>query len=64
MPWPVGIPKTLTPEQRVERARKAALSRTTTEHHISALLGRPLTTEQRQQLADVLLRHDQQGAAR
>jgi uncharacterized membrane protein len=59
MPWPRGVPKNMTPAQRVDRARKAALARTTTEHHIAALAGRTLTDEQRQRLAD-LLRSDAQ----
>jgi len=62
MPWPRGVPKTMTPAERVERARKAALTRTTAEYHIAALAGRTLTNEQRRQLADVLLRDDGDSA--
>jgi hypothetical protein len=54
MPWPVGIPKTLNDEQRTERARKAALARTTTDHHIKSLIGKPLTIEQKTRLAGLL----------
>jgi hypothetical protein len=52
--WPTGIPKTLTPAQRVERARTAALARTTIDHHLKALVGKPLTIDQRRLLASVL----------
>jgi len=58
MPWPVGIPRTLNAEQRTDRARKAALARTTPEHHIAALSRLTLTIEQRTQLAALLLRYD------
>jgi hypothetical protein len=61
-PWPVGVPKNMTPQQRVERARKAALSRTTADHHIAALTGKTLTDEQRARLTD-LLDQRQGGAA-
>lgn len=53
-PWPVGVPKNMTPDERTERARKAALARTTPDHHIAALTGKPLTAEQRARLADLL----------
>lgn len=55
MPWPVGYPKNMTAAERVERARKAALARTTIDHHINALTGKTLTDEQRRRLADLLL---------
>ena len=56
MPWPVGVSKTLTPEQRSERARKAALARTTVDAHIKALVDTfpPLTDEQQRRLAELL----------
>lgn len=54
MSWPTGVPKNMTPAQRVERARNAALARTTVQHHIQALVGKPLTDEQRQLLAALL----------
>lgn len=56
MPWPPGYSMTLTPAQREERARHAALARTTTEHHIKMLGKQTLTDEQRAQLAAILLR--------
>lgn len=55
MGWPVGVPKNMTPQQRVERARKAARARTTADHHINALTNASLTPEQRQQLAKLLV---------
>jgi hypothetical protein len=54
MPWPVGVPKNMTQQQRTDRARNAALSRTTVDHHIKALAGKPLTDEQRARLAELL----------
>lgn len=57
--WPaVGHSKNLSPEQRVERARKAALARTTTDAHVRALVDKapPLTQEQREALALLLAR--------
>ena len=55
MGWPVGIPKTLNPEQRSERARNAAKARTTPEHHIRELGKVTLTAEQRAELARLAL---------
>lgn len=57
MAWPVGVPKNMTTAQRVERARRAALARTTVDHHIRSLVGKPLTTEQRARLAELVLTH-------
>ena len=58
MAWPSGYPKTLTPKQRVERARNAANSRASTAGLIKALLKKAeteeLTEEQRDQLAGLL----------
>lgn len=54
MAWPSGVPKNMTPQQRVERARHAALARTTIEHHINALTGKLLNDEHRARLADLL----------
>ena len=54
MAWPSGIPKNMTPAERVERARKAALARTTVDHHIRMLAGKTLTDEQRDRLAELL----------
>ena len=48
--------KTLTRTQRAERARKAALARTSTDAHIRAIVERAprLTPAQREQLALLL----------
>jgi hypothetical protein len=61
MPWPRGVPKNMTPSERVERARNAALARTTIDHHINALTGKTLTDEQRHRLTE-LLRVGTEGA--
>lgn len=62
MPWPVGIPRTLDAEQRTERARKAALARTTPDHHIAALARATLTEEQRAKLVELVLNTDATAA--
>jgi hypothetical protein len=41
MPWPTGVPKNMTPAERVER-------------HITALVGKTLTDEQRVRLAQLV----------
>jgi hypothetical protein len=51
----------MTAQQRVDRARHAALSRTTVEHHLKALAGEELTDEQCDALA-ALLRNARAGA--
>lgn len=50
-----SIDSHLTPEQRTARARKAALARTSVDHHIAALAGKPLTQVQRSNLIALLL---------
>lgn len=55
MTWPTGVPKNMTAAERVERARRAALARTTADHHIAALAKLALTTEQRLRLAALLV---------
>jgi hypothetical protein len=62
-PWPTGVSKTLGPEQRSERARNAALARTTPEHHIHALARQTLTAEQRAQLAELITGEVEDGVA-
>lgn len=54
MPWPVGIPKNMTAEQRVERGRNAAQFRASADGLIASLSKKTLTPEQRQRLADLL----------
>lgn len=54
MPWPPGIPKNMTAEQRVERARHAAAVRASADGLIAALAKKTLTAEQRARLAEVL----------
>jgi hypothetical protein len=54
MPWPSGVPKNMTPQQRVERARKAAHARASTDGLIKALSKKTLTAEQRARLAKLL----------
>lgn len=61
--WPSGVPKNLTPQQRRERARNAALARTTVDHHINALIGKVLTAEQRARVADLLIADATEGVA-
>jgi hypothetical protein len=51
----VAASKNLDPEQRIKRARFAALARTTIEHHIEALARHPLTIEHRRLLANLLV---------
>lgn len=53
MAWPSGYPKNMTPEQRVERARRAARFRASPDGLIAALSRQALTEEQRQRLADL-----------
>ena len=60
MPWPTGYPKTLSPEQRTQRARNAANARASTDGLIKALSRKTLTAEQHAQLAALLMeQHDQ-----
>lgn len=61
MAWPRGISKTLSPEQRVERARKAALARTTVDFHINALAGKRLALQQRERLREIMHAAEQPG---
>jgi hypothetical protein len=51
-----GISLTLNAEQRRQRARKAALARTTVDAHIKALVDKapPLSEEQQRRLAELL----------
>jgi hypothetical protein len=52
----MAAPKTLTPEQRSERARKAASARTTVDAHIRALVdAAPEFTDEQLQRLTVLL---------
>jgi len=63
MSWPVGIPKTLNAEQRVERARKAALARASVDGLIKSLSAKTLTIEQKARLAGLLYDNtDTEGA--
>ncbi len=64
MPGRRGISLTLTDEQRSQRARKAALARTTPDAHIKALVDSapPLTNEQKTLLARLLVSHGDGGA--
>jgi hypothetical protein len=56
--WPSGVPKNMTAAERVERAKKAAAYRASAEGLIKALSKKPLTIEQRTQLAALLLRFE------
>lgn len=51
MGWPSGIPRNMTPAQRVERARNAAQARASVDGLIKSLKKKPLTAEQRAELA-------------
>ena len=53
MAWPSGIPKNMTPAERVERAQIAARSRASTDGLIKALSKKQLTEEQRRRLAEL-----------
>lgn len=62
-PWPVGVPKNMTPEERIERSRKAALTRTTADYYIESLTQKRLTPAQRERLANLLGAYPDGGAA-
>jgi hypothetical protein len=63
MPWPTGIPRTLNAEQRAERARRAALARTSPDYFIAKLAAMRLTKEQRGRLAELILTGDAEDGA-
>lgn len=63
MSWPVGVTRTLNAEQRTERARQAALSRTSPDYFIRQLSKATLTAEQRRELAELLFSATAQEAS-
>ena len=63
MPWPVGYPKNMTAEERVQRAKHAAAVRASADGLIKALSKKDLTDEQRARLALQLYRDAEQVSA-